>query len=183
MEFMKITKREKKLLIVVGILLIISGIYYFIYSPALRKVEDTFAQIDGEQQRLTELVAMYESNKSLSEEIALIEGEIDDALKSLPKVSDEPLLVKHLHHLFLPVGGLNSIHIDDPVSRGEFSGVGVRLSYNLSYEEFHTVLTALERSPYKNRIDTFSIHGGQGENANVTREVAVDMSLTFYFAN
>lgn len=180
---MQITKREKKLLIAVGIILIISGIYYFMYMPALNEVENLFAQIDGEQQKLLELVAMSETNESLRKEIALIESTIVDALIALPEVSAEPELVKHLHHMFMPFGGLNSIHIEDPVSRGEFSGVGVRLAYVLNYEEFREVLLALEGSPYRNRIDSFAIQRAQEQNENITQEVTVDMSLTFYFSN
>jgi len=180
---MQITKREKKLLIIVGIILFISGIYYFIYRPILGEVENLFAQIDVEQQRLLELVAMVELNKSMSDEIALIEDTIEETLEGLPEVSDEPLLVKHLHHMFVPFGGLNSIHIEDPVSRGEFSGVGVRLSYDLNYEEFHAILLALEGSPYKNRIESFSLHKTQEVIGNETQGVAVDMALTFYFSN
>lgn len=180
---MRITKREKKLLLVVGIILIISGIYHFIYSPVLGEVENLFAQIDGEQQRLLELVAMAEGNKSKSDEIALIEDMIEEALEGLPEVSNEPELVKHLHHMFVPFDGLNSIHIEDPLSRGEFSGVGVRLSYDLNYKEFHALLLALQESPYKNRIDSFVIQRTQGENGNETQGVTVDMALIFYFSN
>lgn len=169
---MQITKREKKMLIAVGIILVTTGIYFLIYKPVL-----------GEYQRLLESVAMFEINKSISKEIALIEGTIEDTLKALPEASDEPLLLKHLHHIFTPFGGLNSIHIEDPASRGEFSGVGVRLSYDLNYEEFHALLLALEGSPYRNRIDSFSLHRAQGEEGNEAQESTVDMSLTFYFFN
>jgi len=180
---MQITKREKKMLIAVGIVLIISGIYYFMYKPILDEVEYLFAQIDGEQLRILDLVAMAEVNNSINEEITLIQGEIEDTLKELPEISDEPGLVKHLHHMFVPFGGLRSIHIEDPVSGGEFSGVGVRLTYDLDYEEFHTILLALEGSPYKNRIDSFALQRTQGDNANEIQSVTVDMALTFYFSN
>jgi len=180
---MRITKREKKLLIAVGIILIISGIYYFIYRPVLGEVENLFAQIDGEQQRLLELVAMAEVNKSKSDEIVLIEDMIEETLEDLPEVSNEPELVKHLHNMFVPFGGFNSIHIEDPLSRGEFSGVGVRLSYDLNYKEFHAILLALEESPYRNRIDSFALQKIQGENGNETQGVTVDMAMTFYFSN
>jgi hypothetical protein len=126
---------------------------------------------------------MAEVNESMKEEIELIESEIEDALRALPEVADEPGLVKHLHSLFVPFGGLNTIHIEDPVSRGEFSGVGVRLTYDLNHEEFREVMVALEGSPYRNRIDSFSLHRIQDQNGNEVQEVAVSMSLTFYFSN
>jgi len=175
---MQISKREIRMLVAIGLLAVLAAVYVLSYLPATRKVEEVMAQVDSEQQILLQMVETEEENKRLSNELSLIKGEVTSVLENLPESDDEPGLIKHLHHLFAPFGGKESIYIEDPVMLEEFSMVRVRLSYDVNYFAFKALQRMLEASGYKNRVDSFSVQMQEGDG-----NVAVDMALTFYFSH
>lgn len=180
---MNISKREKTLLVAVLVAAAIAGFYLLFYQPLMTRVEQVFALVESEQLEMQVLLLKEQENKTMLEEIAKIKNEIDAAIEVLPKASDEPGLVIHLHHVFAPFGGKGSVHIEDPVIHPEFSEVRVRLAFETSYDGFNSLLKALEGSRYKNRLDSFSVNDVQTENAGEGRMVTADMALTFYFSN
>jgi len=180
---MNISKREKTLLVAVLAVAAIAGFYLLFYQPLVTRVEQVFALVESEQAELQVLLVKEQENETMLQEIAQIENEITSAIGALPSASDEEGLIKHLHHMFAPFGGKNSIHIEDPVIYTEFSEVKVRLACETSYDGFNSLLKALEGSQYKNRLDSFSVSDMQTENDGEGRIVTVDMALTFYFSN
>ena len=198
---MNISKREKTLLIAVLVAAVIVGVYMLFYLPLTTRIEQKFALVESEQSELPNLLIKEQENKTMSEEIAQIESDIAAAVGALPKVIDEPGLVIHLHHMFAPYDGINSIQIGDPIVHPEFSEVAVGLSFEGTYDAFNSLLKALEDSTYVNRLTSFSVSEtqpavdvlvenvvqpeieAQTVNEVEARRVSVNMALTFHFSN
>jgi len=154
---MNISKREKTLLVAVLVAAAIAGFYLLFYQPLIIRTEQVFALVESEQSEIQNLLLKEQENKTMLEEIAKIENEIDAVVGALPKADDEPGLVIHLHHMFAPYDGINSIQIGDPIVHPEFSEVAVGLSFEGTYDAFNSLLKALENSTYVNRLTSFSV--------------------------
>jgi len=184
---MNISRREKKLLIFVLGAAVIAGFYMLFYQPLMTRIEQVFAVVESEQAEIQNLLLKEQENAVMLDEITQLETDIDTAIGALPGTGDEPGLVEHLHHIFAPYDGKNTLRIEDPILHPvvdpEFSEVGVNLSFEVTYEAFNSLLKALEESHYKNRVESFSANMVQLENGDETQMVAVDMTLTFYFSD
>lgn len=180
---MNISKREKMLLVAALAAAVLAAFYLLFYQPLMSRVEEVFVIVESEQTQLQDLLAKERQNKRMLEEIARIESDISASIAALPKADDEPGLVKHLHHMFEPFEGKDSVSIEDPVVYPEFSEVRVNLAFESSYQDFNLLLKALENSPYKNRLNSFSVSDVQTGSAVEDRTISVNMSLTFYFSN
>jgi len=210
---MNISKREKTLLVAVVVAAAIAGFYLLFYQPLITRTEQVFALVESEQSEIQNLLLKEQENKTMLEEIAKIENEIDVVVGALPKADDEPGLIIHLHHMFAPYDGKNSLQIGDPIVHSEFSEVAVGLSFEGTYDAFNALLKALENSTYVNRLTSFSVSEtqtvidvqaenvvqpeieaqteidaqpeieAQTVNEVEVRRVSVNMALTFYFSN
>ena len=180
---MNISRREKTLLIAVLGAAVIVGVYMLFYLPLITRIEQKFALVESEQAGLQDVLIKDQENKAMLQEIAQIESDIAAVIGALPKVVDEPGLIIHLHHMFAPYGGINSVNIEDPAVNPEFSGVGVTLSFEGTYEAFNMLLKALEDSRYKNLLSSFTVGDVQTGNVGEGRTVTTNMALTFYFSN
>jgi len=198
---MNISRREKRLLVFMVVAAVIVGFYMWFYQPLITRTEQIFAVVESEQAEIQNLLVKEQENTLMLEEITQLESDIAAAIGELPESGDEAGLIIHLHHMFAPYDGKNSLQIGDPIVHPEFSEVAVGLSFEGTYDAFNSLLKTLEESIYENRLTSFSVNEmqtvidvqvenvvqpeieAQVVNDAEARRVSVDMALTFYFAN
>jgi len=180
---MKMSKREQRLLIGVLIAAIITGIYVWIYQPAITRSNEIRAILATEREQLLMLPVMEENIVLVRQNILNMEFEIEQALEPLLPLGDEPALLRHLHEIFIGVGGINSLVISDPVFNEEFSQAEVRIAYQTTYNNFIATLEALENSTYRNSLSSVSTN--ELPDAAIVRGervLSIEKLLIFYFS-
>ena len=122
---MNISRREKRLLVFMVVAAVIVGFYMWFYQPLITRTEQIFAVVESEQAEIQNLLLKEQENTLMLEEITQLESDIAAAIGELPESGDEAGLIIHLHHMFAPYDGKNSLQIGDPIVHPEFSEVAV----------------------------------------------------------
>lgn len=173
---MNMSKREKALLIVILLAVVATLVYLLLYQPTIRRIRIINNAIENDQEELIVLSTKQQEIITMTDQITKAKEDVAAMLGGIPKLSNEAALIRHLYTTFSPLGGINVVSIEDPAEDMEITETRMTLSFKTNYEAFKSSLEALERSEYKNRIESFSWKKDQAEG---DKTVSVDMIVTF----
>jgi len=103
-QFDRLTNLQKFFLFLVVNLLLVFLFYFFLYSPKEEKIKNYRNELQIEQTKLAESKAIAQNITQFREEVARLNVELQEALKSLPNKSEIPELLKRVSNLGTKVG-------------------------------------------------------------------------------
>lgn len=96
---MKLSKREQLLLLVLAGLIAASGVYYFVYQPLERELQELETRLQHKTQQLTQLRLWRGKEKDIQREIAALNTQLEQYRQRLIEVGTRPLLLLFLNEL------------------------------------------------------------------------------------
>ncbi|NLO81627.1 MAG: type 4a pilus biogenesis protein PilO [Clostridiales bacterium] len=172
---MKLTKREKRFVILLVVVSVLSVYYVYFYQPLQEQIQNMITEIKMGEDALKLKESKEDEVKILKEELQALTEETTNLLDSLPH-HDYPSLLVHLNEITAPRVNREYIEIGDVEVQTEFVILPVFISVSAEYNNFKEMLKMLEESPYRNRVESLSVHTvDDGVNINA------DIALKFFF--
>jgi len=174
-KLMKLTKREKRFIVLLIVVSVLSIYYMYFYQPLQEQIKMMSAEIKIGKETLKLKESKRNEVETLKEELNVLMEETADLLNSLPP-HDYPGLLVHLNSITAPLVTRECIEVGDVEVQTEFIALPVFISVNSDYNSLKEMLRQLENSPYKNRVESLSVQiASDGVNINA------DMALKFFF--
>ena len=154
---MKISKREKTLLIFV-IFLALGALYYFYFlSPFMKEMKDIAAKTTEKETQLQVLNIQNSQLKILDEQIAELQTQNADILKTIPTGYNQPELLVFLYQLIQQNGQKTSYNFEETVDLVKLDNSKATLHFYTNYEKLKAVLKQLKECRFNNRIITMAV--------------------------
>lgn len=166
----QLTTREKVLMCVLVVLLVICGYYYAFYTPVLQKIADYKDEmVYLEEQNLILDTQVNKMNQMKSELEAIQSGEMG-SVKELPAYDNSQNVMNSLSFILQSASQYNvsfaSVEEEDSTIRRN-----INLSYDCtSYDVAKTILTQIYESEYRSLIKDVHFSNGDG-SCHVTVEL------------
>lgn len=91
---MKLSKREKILLLILSNLLIITGFYYYLFVPKMNKIKKLNSEVEIYRQKISEVKEKKSSDKRLNNDLKNIDNSISNMTKNLlPSMKQEKIII------------------------------------------------------------------------------------------
>lgn len=173
---MQLTKREKLLIAIFVVLMFITAYYIYFYQPLIRDIQT----MSNEAEKVGDMSALTKSKQqqlmALKQEYESLSKKVSETIENLKWLDDQPGLVVHLHEIFSSRSIREYIEFGDLEMQNDFCTMPVNVHFTTSYSDFKDILAQLERSPYKNHIQSLDVQA-----IDEGRTVSVNLSLKFYF--
>ncbi len=154
---MKISKREKVLL-VFAIVLALGAIYYFYFlSPFLTEMKDISAKATEKESKLQVLDIQNTQLQLMEKQIADLDAQNAEILKTIPSGYDQPELLVYLYQLIEKNGQKASYDFEEPADLVKLDNSKATLHFYTDYAGLKKVLQDLKESRFNNRIVTMAV--------------------------
>lgn len=168
--FKKLTNREKRLLIIAVILMVMYGTYALAFEPSRAKLDETKEQLNRLEQQEAQLnreIANYNQLKDSYQNYNL-----DELLTQLPKQGKVPEIILWLQQLFLDP---QITHSGIGFSRGEDieQYLQINLSVSGPYSNVQGIINRIEGNERLTTIETVNLSGG-------ANSVSANLSIRIY---
>lgn len=165
----QLTTREKVLLVVLAVLLVICGYYYAFYTPVLQKIAEYKDEIVFIEEQTVALDAQVQKMNQMKEELDAIQSGEMGAIKEIPAYDNSQNLMNSLSFILQSADQYNvsfsSVDEEDSTVRRNIS-----LSYSCgSYETAKSILTQIYESEYRSLIK--DVHLSTADGYSVTMEI------------
>lgn len=158
----ELTKNEKSLLSILGIILIGWGTYQFVITPQLRKLESFNAQKLEYQEKIDEIESIFKKEDAINKDLDALRGERDESVSQyFPKVDQAQ--VTYLLNDLLEKDDINILDMNFERSSYEDFGevqvknMGISIAYEGTYNAVIDVIKSLKNSPRKILVESVSM--------------------------
>jgi Tfp pilus assembly protein PilO len=154
---MKISKREK-ILLIFALVLGLGAIYYFYFlNPFLADMREIAAKTAEKESKIQVLTIQNTQNKILDEQIKELETKNAELLKTIPTGYNQSELIVYLHDLINQYGKKTSYLFEEPEDLVKLDNSKATLSFNTSYEGLKAILLQLNTCRFNNRITIMTV--------------------------
>lgn len=179
MKFRELTKNEKILLSLLGIVIVIWGSLRFIITPQKDKLARLSEEKTNYQKQINEINSILKKESSIHEEWETLHREKEEIVSQyFPKLDQAQiiyLLNKLIEHEDLSIVDLNFARPSyEDLGGFQVKNMEISLPYNGGYGGIIDVVNAIKKSPRKLLIDSLSMDRSSNESLNG------NMSLKIY---
>lgn len=166
----QLTVREKVLMCVLAVLLVLCAYYYAFYTPVLQKIAECKDEIVYLEEQNLLLDGQVSKMNQMQEELEKIQAGEMGSVKELPAYDNSQNVMNSLSFILKSASQYNvsfsSIEEEDSTVRRNIS-----LSYDCtSYEAAKSILTQIYESEYRSLIKDVHISNG-GDSCHVTVDI------------
>lgn len=156
---MKLNKRESVLLSVLLVILIGFGFYQVYLKDALESINTLDTQTSEAVVALNDAKTKAAMLPSINDQIESIQNELDTFSSKIPDAVDEPQLLLFVADTVSDLSGQYQITIDSEPVTLEYAVIKViNVTLTTDSAGYSKILNRFYNAPYKNRINTASIH-------------------------
>lgn len=167
---MKLSKRERFLLIFVFIFAL-GAVYYFYYlSPFMNGMKEIQKDIQNKQVQLQTLKTQDSALKVLDDQIADLQKQNTGILQKIPAGFNQPELLYFLQQVMGENGKKTSFNFELPVDLVKLDSTKATLSFITDYTKLKKLLTSLKESRLNNRILSLTVSTMQEKVEEITAE-------------
>lgn len=166
----QLTTREKVLMCVLAVLLVICGYYYAFYTPVLQKIADYKNEMVYLEEQNLLLDAQVEKLNQMKSELDAIQSGEMGSVKELPAFDNSQNVMNSLSFILKNANqysvSFSSVEEEDSTVRRN-----INLSYDCSsYETAKSILTQIYEGEYRSLIKDVHMSGGE-DSYHVTVEI------------
>ena len=166
-----LTKSERVLLTLLGIVIVVYLSNRFILAPQTEKVSSLKAEIVGLDNKITDMNDTIKKEDSIKKEWEMLHREREEILKNYFPVLDQAQIIYLLNDLTEEDGvAINEFSFSNPAEEamGEIAvrNMGITVPYSGSYDGTMEVVKALSSSPRRIVVD--SLYMDRGSDASVS---------------
>lgn len=171
MRGLRLSEREKTLLLVLILACLVLVFNYYVYRPIQQRVAELEAQAE-EKQESAQMAMEIESNPAVyHEKIAKAMDEAAPILKMLPKYPQESVFVNQIGILASETGlKVQQVEPSKPVAESNYYRIPVKIVLKGKYDQILNFLQALDEDPP--RLLHF-----RAWNLNLQQDGAYDLTL------
>ena len=166
----QLTVREKVLMVILAVLLLVCAYYYAFYTPVVQKIASANEEILYLEEQNLLLDAQVEKMNMMKSELEAIQSGQMGAVKELPAYDNSQNVMNSLSFILQSASQYNvsfaSVEEEESTVRR-----GIKLSYDCnSYDAAKSILTQIYESEYRSLIKDVHISMGDG-GCHVTVEL------------
>lgn len=153
---MSLSKREKILLVILGITIVSCSVYKFVYTPVMESVREQERMLEANKQVLEDLRNQFEKNESLLEDLNRIENEINSYERKILYSKDMPGTFVDLYYLIHEnkLSG-DSISFGDVIEGQDYNSFTISFSVDGNKNNIYNFIKSLQN--YKKEISISNI--------------------------
>ena len=151
---MKLSKRERTLLIVVGVLALFAAYYFYFLSPFMADLAKIKTETEQKQAEVNQLSMQNQQITVLEKESANLAEKNKDILQKIPMGFSQPELLQFIYQLILEHGEKTEFTFDIPEDLVKIDSVKATLNFNTDYADLKQILASLKTCRFNNRIVT-----------------------------
>lgn len=167
---MKLSKRERFLLIFVIILALGVVYYFYCLNPFMNEMKEIKNDIQSKELQLQTLKTQDSALQVLDKQIADLKQQNGDILKKIPTGFSQPELLYFLQKAVGENARKTSFNFELPVDLVKLDNTKATLSFFTDYTKLKKLLTALKESRFNNRILSLTVSTVQEKTEETTDE-------------
>lgn len=183
---MKLTKREKVLLIFALIIAILTFFVVYVYLPLQDKIDILQKESDDLALQIQDAKTKEIQIKSLEIELDEMVKKVDEEYKDILQIWDQPELLNFIEVTMKNYCEKQSIDFFDPIDVSSIRTGEITLKVKTDYENLQRLWKDFEKSKYFNTLQSFAINKNMDDSeSNNSQQVKLDvtMVLRFYAKN
>lgn len=166
---MKMTKRERSLVIVLIILVFVLAYWMLFLNPHINAMDEIAGQKTDAQTQLFEMSLKQVQYEELQKQIADKDKQIGDFGKSIPEGYDQPAVIVYLKETIGKNAAKQVFAFAEPGQSGQMLACPVSVTMRCTYEGLKNVLSDLAAGSYYVNVVGLSAKPGEDETVTTTR--------------
>lgn len=154
---MKLSLRERILLIIVSVLALGAVYYFYFLTPYLKEMSEIQKDIDAKKVEFDMLSLQSGQLKVLDEQIEKLKTENKDHIEKLPIGFDQPEVLVFLHQLISQNAVKASFNFDPPKDFQKIDSMRASLNFYTDYTNLKKIVESLKACKFNNRIVTLTV--------------------------